>query len=139
MNILLGEDNRGDVYLVRDALRKSPLPVEVECVTDGEQLLAYLRREGAYVDASTPDLIILDLYMPRKDGWAVMEELSATPALRDIPVVVFTGTLTPTVEQQLAALGVVRALQKPLDLDRYIETINEIVAWWHSRHNPEAR
>ena len=137
MNILLGEDNRGDVYLVRDALRKSPLVVEMEHVTDGEQLLAYLRREGAYVHASAPDLIILDLYMPRKDGWAVIGELKALPELRDIPVVVFTGTLTPTVEQQLAALGVARAVQKPLDLDKYIETINEIVAWWHSRHVPQ--
>jgi len=137
MKVLLGEDNRGDAYLVRDALRKSPLPVEMECVTDGEQLLAYLRREGAYVHSSAPDLIILDLYMPRKDGWAVIEELRATPELRDIPVAVFTGTLTPSVQQRLAALGVVRAVQKPLDLGEYIETINEIVAWWHSRHDPQ--
>lgn len=139
MRILLGEDNRGDAYLVRDALRKSPSPVELECVTDGEQLLAYLRCEGAYVGASAPDLIVLDLYMPRKDGWAVMEELRAVPGLRDIPVVVFTGILTPLIEQRLTALGVVRAVQKPLDLEKYIDTINEMVAWWHSRQTPQAR
>lgn len=139
MRILLGEDNRGDAYLVRDALRKSQSPIELECVTDGEQLLAYLRREGAYARASAPDLIVLDLHMPRKDGWAVVEELGTVPGLRDIPVVVFTGTLTPLIEQRLTALGVVRAVQKPLNLEKYIDTINEMVAWWHNRHAPQAR
>lgn len=139
MKILLGEDNRGDVYLIRDALRTSPLPATLEYVTDGDQLLAHLRREGAYGEASTPDLIILDLSMPRKDGWTVLQELRGIPELRDIPLVVFTGVLTPTIEQQLTALGVVHAVPKPLDLAAYEEAVHGIIAWWQCHHGPQTQ
>lgn len=139
MKIILGEDNLGDVYLIRDALSASLLPVTMEHVTDGEQLLAYLRREGVYAEATTPDLIMLDLAMPRKDGWTVLRELQAIPELRDIPLVVFTGVLTPTIQQQLAALGVMHAVQKPLDLTTYEDAIHGIVACWNLHHGTETR
>jgi two-component system response regulator len=109
----------------------------VDYVTDGEHVLAYLRRQGIYAHAPTPDLIILDLDLPRKDGWAVIRELGMTPELRDIPVVVFTGVLTPATEQQLTALGVARAVQKPIDLASYESVLREILAWWHSRRDPQ--
>lgn len=138
MKILLGEDNRADVYLIRKALRASPIPVTLDCVTDGELLLTYVLRQGVYAHTPTPDLIILDLAMPRKDGWEVVRELKATPELYGIPVVVFAGVLTPAMDQQLAALGVAWAVQKPLDVTRYEDVLRGLVAWWQRRLDAQA-
>ena len=136
MNMLVAEDNRGDVQLIRKAVQTSPVLVVMDHVTDGEQLLAYLLHHGPYVDAPTPDLIVLDLSMPRKNGWMVIHELSVMPQLRAIPLVVFTGVLTPTIGQQLAALGVARVVRKPVDLDAYIHAVHEILRWWQQHYGP---
>ena len=98
VNILLVEDNPGDVRLTREALKESKLLNNLRVVEDGVEAMAYLHREREYADAARPDLILLDLNLPKKDGREVLEEIKGDPALRCIPVVVLT---TSTAEQDV--------------------------------------
>ena len=88
--IFLVEDNKADIRLIREALKDSPKPVEVVAVRNGVDAMAYLRREGEYAGALRPDLILLDLNLPKKDGREVLAEIKADPDLKCIPVVVLT-------------------------------------------------
>ncbi|CAD5976095.1 Response regulator rcp1 [Planktothrix tepida] len=88
--IFLVEDNKADIRLIQEALKDSQLPHEVVTVRNGVDAMAYLRQEGEYVDAPRPDLILLDLNLPRKDGREVLAEIKADPSLKRIPVVVLT-------------------------------------------------
>ncbi len=88
--IFLVEDNKADVRLIQEALKKSSVPHQVVTARDGIHAMAYLRQEGEYADAPRPDLILLDLNLPRKDGREVLGEIKADPKLRLIPVVVLT-------------------------------------------------
>lgn len=88
--IFLVEDNKADIRLIQEALKDSQLPHEVVTVRNGVDAMAFLRQEGEYVDAPRPDLILLDLNLPRKDGREVLAEIKADPSLKRIPVVVLT-------------------------------------------------
>ncbi|MEL7070832.1 MAG: response regulator [Cyanobacteria bacterium J06581_3] len=88
--IFLVEDNRGDIRLIQEAFKSVETPCEVSVARDGVEAMAYLRREGEYRQAVAPDLILLDLNMPRKDGREVLAEIKADPQLHHIPVVVLT-------------------------------------------------
>src|SRR5215207_1757309 len=90
--ILLVEDNPGDVELTREALLESKLHMRLSVVVDGVEALAFLRREGAYADAPRPDLILLDLNLPKKDGRTVLGEIKEDRSLRNIPVVILTSS-----------------------------------------------
>src|SRR6056297_1048953 len=92
VEILLAEDNPGDVVLTRKALEQGKLANNLHVTTDGVDALEFLRQDGEYEDAPRPDLILLDLNMPRKDGQEVLEELRADDELRRIPVVVLTSS-----------------------------------------------
>ena len=92
MNILLVEDNPADVRLVQEMLKDVQFPTFLSTVDDGEQALAFLRRQGQYRDAPRPDFILLDLYLPQKDGYEVLLELRRDPALRGIPVALCLGS-----------------------------------------------
>lgn len=88
--IFLVEDNKADIRLIQEALKDSQLPHEVVIVRNGVDAMAFLRQEGEYADAPRPDLILLDLNLPRKDGREVLAEIKADPSLKRIPVVVLT-------------------------------------------------
>ncbi|MEM9905231.1 MAG: response regulator [Cyanobacteria bacterium P01_D01_bin.44] len=88
--IFLIEDNRGDIRLIQEALKSTDVQCEVITARDGVEAMVYLRREGAFAGAVRPDLILLDLNLPRKDGREVLAEIKAEPDLRHIPVVVLT-------------------------------------------------
>ncbi|WP_341524740.1 response regulator [Nostoc sp. UHCC 0302] len=88
--IFLVEDNKADIRLIQEALKNSLVPHEVVTVRDGIDAMAYLRQEGEYANASRPDLILLDLNLPKKDGREVLAEIKADPILKRIPVVVLT-------------------------------------------------
>ncbi len=90
MVVLLVEDNPGDVRLTREAFKDTELAINLRVVDDGIEALAYLRREGPYSDAARPDIILLDLNLPKKDGRQVLEEIKGTPEFATIPVVVLT-------------------------------------------------
>ena len=92
VEILLVEDNPGDVRLTREALREGKVRNNLYVASDGVEALAFLRREGQYADAVRPDLVLLDINLPRKDGREVLAEIKADPALRYIPVVVLTSS-----------------------------------------------
>ena len=89
-SILLVEDNAGDVRLTREALREAEVAVELTAVPDGEQALAFLRNEGEHAGARRPDLILLDLNLPKKNGLEVLEEIKGDPDLRHTPVIMLT-------------------------------------------------
>ncbi|MBX5493058.1 MAG: response regulator [Chloroflexi bacterium] len=130
IEILLVEDSPADVDLTREALEDAKVSNNLHVVADGVEALAFLRREGPYVEAPRPDLILLDLNLPKKDGREVLAEIKADPALRRIPVVVLT---TSEAEQDIVRSYDLHAncyITKPVDLDAFIEVVRSIEGFW---------
>jgi chemotaxis family two-component system response regulator Rcp1 len=130
IEILLVEDNPADVRLTKEALKGSKVSNNLVVLGDGEQALAFLRREGKYADARRPDLILLDLNLPRKDGREVLADVKADPDLRRIPVVVLTTSAGE--EDVLRAYNLQAAcyITKPVDLDQFIKVVRSIEDFW---------
>jgi CheY-like chemotaxis protein len=135
MHILVVEDNAGDARLMIEAFRQSPVPTQVSVVTDGEQALAFLRREGEYAGVVPPDVVLLDLYLPKKNGLEVLSELKADVRLQAIPVAIVSSPLSKVDQQQIVDLGAERVMRKPLDLEEYFALMQEITQWWNARKN----
>lgn len=130
--ILLVEDNPGDQRLTREALNEGKIRNTLHIVEDGVEALAFLRREGKYADAPRPDLILLDLNLPKKDGREVLAELKADPVLRRIPVVILT---TSQAERDIVATYDLQAncyVTKPVDLEQFIHVVQSIEEFWFS-------
>jgi CheY-like chemotaxis protein len=130
IRILMADDDADDRMLARDALRKSRVLNELVCVEDGEQLLAYLRREPPFGDAERPGLILLDLNMPKKDGLEALEEIKADPSLRRIPIVVLT---TSKAEEDLLRsydLGAASFITKPVTFEGLVELMKTLGRYW---------
>jgi two-component system, chemotaxis family, response regulator Rcp1 len=128
--ILLVEDSPGDVRLTQEAFRDANQGVRLEVANDGVEAMAFLRREGAYVDAPRPDLILLDLNMPRMDGREVLTQIKTDPALRSIPVVILT---TSTADADVARSYDLQAncyLTKPVDLGEFEVLVRSIDEFW---------
>ena len=128
--VLLVEDNPADARLTIEALREGRMLNRLHHVKDGIEALQFLRREGQWTDAPTPDVILLDLNLPRKDGREVLLELKADSALRLIPVVVLT---TSEAESDIVRSYELHAncyVTKPVDLDKFIEIVRTIEAFW---------
>jgi CheY-like chemotaxis protein len=128
--ILLVEDNAGDVRLTREALREADVSIDLTAVPDGEQALAFLRGEGAHAGAPRPDLILLDLNLPKKNGLEVLEEIKRDPELRRTPVIMLT---TSSSSRDVAACyerGVNCYVVKPLDLDDFTRLVQAINGFW---------
>jgi len=123
VEILLVEDNPADVRLAREALREGAVATHLNAVEDGVEALAFLRREGKYADAPRPDIILLDLNMPRKGGLEVLSEVKSDPALRPIPVVVLTTSSDPDDIFQAYDLQASAFITKPADLDEFVNTM----------------
>ncbi len=130
IEILLVEDNPGDVRLTIEVLKDAKVRNTMSTVNDGAAALAYLRREGDYSDAPRPDLILLDLNLPKKDGREVLAEIKADPTLRRIPVVVLT--VSKDEEDILKAYDLYANcyITKPIDLDQFINVIRTIKEFW---------
>jgi len=128
--ILLVEDNPGDVRLAVEALREGQVGNNLRVATDGVEALAYLRREGSFVDAPRPDLILLDLNLPRKDGREVLAELKVDEALRTIPVVILTSSKADEDIARSYDLHANCYLTKPVDLDEYLAVVKAIEGFW---------
>ena len=126
LSVLLVEDDPGDVVIAEEALRASKLNSRLSVVHDGVEALAYLRRANGYADAERPDLILLDLNLPRKSGHEVLAEVKADPVLRRIPVVVLT---TSGAEEDVARAYDSHAnvfVTKPVDFDHFTRVIKQI-------------
>lgn len=126
------EDNLADVRLTREALAEYKLRNELAVVTDGEAALRYLRQEDEYADASIPDVILLDLNLPKKDGREVLEEVKADPALRHIPVVVLTTSEEEADILESYRLQAACYITKPVEIDRFMEVVKRIDEFWFS-------
>ena len=130
VEILLVEDNPGDARLTREALREGKIMNRLRHVRDGVEAMAYLRREGEFHDAPRPDIILLDLNLPRRDGRAVLTELKENADLRRIPVVVLT---TSEAEEDILKSYELHAncyIQKPVDLEKFITIGGAIENFW---------
>jgi two-component system, chemotaxis family, response regulator Rcp1 len=131
-DILLVEDNPGDARLAQEALKEGRMASRLKVVVDGVEAMTYLRREGAFNEAPRPNLVLLDLNLPRKDGRQVLAEMKADPELRRIPVVVLT---TSQAEQDILRSYDLHAncyITKPVDLDRFISVVRSIEEYWCS-------
>jgi two-component system, chemotaxis family, response regulator Rcp1 len=128
--VLQVEDNEADVRLTREALREAGEQLRVSVVGDGEQALAFLRREQGYEDAPRPHLVLLDLNLPRKDGVEVLQEMRQDPALAPIPVIVLTSSSAAQDVDACYAAGANAFVTKSLELDEFIERIGVIREFW---------
>ncbi len=126
LEILMVEDNPADVGLTIEALDEEGIRHHVSVVEDGREALAFLRRGGAFAKSPTPDLILLDLNMPRMKGHEFLEEMRADPNLKEIPVVVFSHSDAPGDRARSNALAVLH-VKKPLDLGEFMEVVGDIV------------
>jgi CheY-like chemotaxis protein len=130
IEILLVEDNPGDVRLTREALKDARVLNNLYVTGDGIEALAFLKRQGKYKDVTRPDLILLDLNLPKKDGHEVLAEIKANPDLRRIPVVILT---TSRAEEDILKTYDLHAncyITKPVDLEKFIEVISAIEDFW---------
>ncbi len=130
--ILLVEDDPGDTRLIRRALSQGKLALGLEHVEDGEEALAYLRQEPPYADAPRPDLVLLDLNMPKKDGRAVLTEIRADPRLDTIPVVILTTSRAEEDVFRGYKLHANAYIAKPLDLAEFGRIVEAIETFWFS-------
>ena len=130
IEILLVEDNPGDVRLTREALKDGNVTNNLSVVRDGEQAMAFLRRESDYAEAPRPDLILLDLNLPRKDGREVLSEIKADQDLRRIPVVILTTSNHEHDILEAYDLNANCYITKPVDLDQFIGVVRSISSFW---------
>jgi CheY-like chemotaxis protein len=126
IDVLLVEDDPGDTLMIREAFADNKVRNRLSCVTDGVEALAFLRREGAYAEAPRPDLILLDLNLPRKDGREVLEEVKADPELRTIPVVILTTSEAEEDVLRSYSLHANAYVTKPVDFERFIAVVRQI-------------
>ncbi|KPJ76337.1 MAG: response regulator [Planctomycetes bacterium SM23_25] len=128
--VLLVEDNPGDARLTQEAFKEGKVLNVVRVVSDGEEALALLRRQDPFADAPRPDLILLDLNLPRKDGREVLAEIKADPDLKRIPVVILT---TSKAEEDIARTYNLHAncyITKPVDLEQFLQVVRSIEDFW---------
>lgn len=132
IDILLVEDNPGDVRLTKEALKDAKMLNDVHVVQDGVEAMAFLHREGKYASAPMPDLILLDLNLPRKDGREVLCEIKEDPRLKRIPVVILTTSKADEDIIRTYNLHANAYITKPVDLNRFIEIIHTLEEFWFS-------
>lgn len=130
MNILLVEDNPGDIRLTQEAFKEGTVPKNLHVVKDGVEAMDFLRRKGNFINVPTPDIILLDLNLPRKDGREVLADIKSDELLRFIPVIILT---TSDSEQDISKAYSLYAncfVTKPVDLDQFIFIIRQIEIFW---------
>ena len=130
VEILLVEDNEGDIRLTKEAFRESMVWNHMNVVRDGAEALAFLRREGKYTDAIRPGIILLDLNLPKRSGIEVLEEIKCDDELKHIPVVVLTSSQA---EQDILNSYNFHAncfISKPLDLEQFLQVVQSIKDFW---------
>ena len=130
ITILLVEDDEGDILLTQEAFAESGFRLDMRVVRNGVEAMQYLHREPPYADAPRPDLVLLDLNMPKKDGREVLEEVKLDPTLRMIPIAVLT---TSDAEEDILRAYHLHAncyIRKPIEMERFAEVMREIGAFW---------
>ena len=132
LQILLVEDSPGDVRLTQEAFKNAKVHVNLHVVSDGAEAMAFLGREGKYADAPRPDLMLLDLNLPKKDGRSVLAEIKENPHLKTIPVVILT---TSSAEEDILKSYRLHAncyITKPVNLEGFLKVVRSIDNFWLS-------
>ncbi len=130
IEILLVEDNPGDARLAMEALKDAKVRNNLHWVADGIEALAFLNQQDSYEDKPRPDVILLDLNLPRKNGWEVLKALKGSPGLRKIPVVVLTASKRDQDILKSYDLQASCYITKPLDLDQFLTVVKSIENFW---------
>lgn len=130
VNILLVEDNPGDVRLTKEAFKEAKVNNNLHIVSDGVEALDFLRRKGKYIGAPRPDIILLDLNMPKKNGREVLAEIKADPDLMRIPVLVLTISQAEEDILKSYNLHANCYIQKPVDINKFIDVVKSIEGFW---------
>jgi chemotaxis family two-component system response regulator Rcp1 len=132
MEVLLVEDSPGDVRLTREALKDAKLHINLHIASDGIEAMSFLKREGQYDRVPRPDLILLDLNLPKKDGREVLEEIKKNPVLQSIPVVILTTSASETDILRSYLLHANCYITKPVDLKGFLDVVKSIDNFWLS-------
>jgi CheY-like chemotaxis protein len=130
IEILLAEDNKGDIGLIEEVFEESKIRNRLHVVEDGEEAMLYLHGKGKFSDSPRPDLILLDLTLPKKDGCEILQEIKEDSDLKKIPVVVLTAS---NVEKEIIRCYDLHAnayVNKPLDLNQFIDIVKSIANFW---------
>lgn len=130
IEILLVEDSPSDVFLTTEAFQHTQSPTRVHAVQDGVEALAFLRREPPYTEAPRPDLVLLDLNMPRKDGRELLADIKRDPALETIPVIVLTSSAAQQDISQAYSLHANCYMVKPADFQKFKEALKSLEEFW---------
>jgi chemotaxis family two-component system response regulator Rcp1 len=132
IQVLLVEDSPGDIRLTKEALKDAKIHINLQVARDGEQAMSYLMREGAYANAPRPDLILLDLNLPKKDGREVLQEIKENPTLKIIPVVILTTSASEADILRSYSLHANCYITKPVTLDGFLTVVKSIEDFWMS-------
>jgi CheY-like chemotaxis protein len=142
IEVLLVEDNAGDIRLTREAFKDARLHIHLSVALDGLEAMAFLNREGDHAAAPRPDLILLDLNLPKKNGREVLEEIKNNPALQSIPVVILTTSSSEADVHRSYQLHANCYISKPVSLEGFLSVVKSIDAFWltvvklpHERHS----
>lgn len=130
IEILLVEDNPGDADLAREALATGKVLNHLNVVADGEEAMAYLRRQGKYAKSTRPDLVLLDLNLPKMDGRQVLAEIKSDEVLKSIPVVILTTSAAETDIIKSYSLHANCYITKPIDLDQFMKVVQATEEFW---------
>jgi CheY-like chemotaxis protein len=132
IQLLLVEDNAGDVRLTKEAFKDAKVHLDLHVVSDGVEAMDFLRRQGRYADSPRPDLILLDLNLPRKDGREVLTEIKSDPLLKTIPVVILTTSGSDEDIERSYQLNANCYVSKPVDLEQFLSVVRSIDDFWLS-------
>jgi chemotaxis family two-component system response regulator Rcp1 len=132
IEVLLVEDSPGDVRLTREAFRDAKVHINLHVASDGAEAMDFLNREGKHSDALRPDLILLDLNLPKKDGREVLDEIKQSPVLKSIPVVILTTSASDEDILRSYRLHANCYITKPVGLDGFLEVVKSIDSFWLS-------
>ncbi len=130
IDILIVEDNRADIRLVQEILKRGKMIVNLHTALDGIEAMEYLRKEDKYKDMNRPDLILLDLNMPRKDGREVLEDIKSDKELKTIPVIVMTISKAEEDILRSYNLHANAYIVKPIELDQFMNVVRSIEDFW---------
>ncbi len=130
IEILLVEDNPADIRLTEEALREGKVRNKLHVARDGVEAMEFLRRQGRFKDAPRPDLVLLDLNLPRKDGREVLGEIKSDEALRSLPVVVLTTSSSDADILESYSLHANCYITKPVDLEQFVKVVKSIDDFW---------
>jgi chemotaxis family two-component system response regulator Rcp1 len=130
IQVLLVDDNPGDIRLTMEAWKDAKILIQMHVVTDGMEAMEFLRREGEFADSPRPDLVLLDLNLPRKDGRQVLKEIKEDPLLKSIPVVILTTSASQLDIERSYLLHANCYISKPVDMDGFLKVVASIEDFW---------